>query len=359
MMLATKLRVVARAVGTAAIFCAALVASCSAQDVTGSVFAEVSNSADLYKAAASIRQGSVAGGTIVLRPGMYLVDRPLVFRDNHYINLRGSGFNTVLERVGPGNAIEIERCWFCTLENIQIRQKGDETSGSGVAIRDSCCCEVNQCRIDHFAESAVRFDGISSAPLSSNAVRNCWFQNNRGVQLASRYNNDFYIIGNQFGADGSTAGCVLDHSSAGTYSMNYHWGNKVGLQLGPGSSFNRIENNRFEQSRTSGIIIGTPTSADVNMLCIFNGNTIHTNSERNSGLYSAVVAWDARDFIFTSNQVFSWDASTVRHKSAIELGRGCERWIIKDNTFHNHVQEAITGAGSGGHIIKDNITVAQ
>ena len=72
-----------------------------------------------------------------------------------------------------------------------------------------------------------------------------------GDQLWSFHNNDFYIVGNQFGThrDFPRTGCVLDHSSAGSYSLNYHWGNHVALRMGPGANYNRIENNRFEESR--------------------------------------------------------------------------------------------------------------
>jgi hypothetical protein len=65
-------------------------------------------------------------------------------------------------------------------------------------------------------------------------------------------------------------GCLLDRSSAGTYSMNYHWGNVNAMQVGPHAHFNRIENNRFENSRETGVIVGTSEGG-----CIFV--TVHRN----------------------------------------------------------------------------------
>jgi hypothetical protein len=62
--------------------------------------------------------------------------------------------------------------------------------------------------------------------------------------------------------------------------LNYHWGNVVALRLGPGANFNRVANNRFEQSRETGILIGE-TKGDVCQLNIITGNTIHTDSEGN------------------------------------------------------------------------------
>jgi len=136
--------------------------------------------------------------------------------------------------------------------------------------------------------------------------------------------------------------------------MNYHWGNQVGLRLGPGASFNRIENNRIEQSRESGIIIGSPTVKSWNGFNIITGNTIHTNSETNFGKYPAVVAYDTDDTTFTANQICSWDSVGVRHKNGIVLER-CKNWIIKDNIIRHQTEKAIIYNKKDGHIVKDNL----
>ena len=122
--------------------------------------------------------------------------------------------------------------------------------------------------------------------------------------------------------------------------MNYHWGNKVALRLGPGSHFNRIENNRFEQSIETGIMIGDPKGGDPNQFNIITGNTIHTNSAGNSGKFNAVEAHDAHAFTFTNNQIFSWSSDSVKVKSGLVLGR-CVKWIIKDNIIRHYTAEPI------------------
>jgi Periplasmic copper-binding protein (NosD) len=337
-----------------AFFTMALTFKLSAQEAISPIDIEVSGTLELRRAAAAIAPGTVSGGTIRLRAGTYDIDAPLVFRNNHYVNLIGSGSGTLIRKRGNGNAIEFRGCWFSGIENIWIRQEEGMTSGSGVYLRDSCVCRIGRCRFDRFAESGVRFDGQSSSPMSSNRVDECWFQNNKGPQLFSFANNDFFFLGNQFGANGAAAGALLVGSSAGTYTMNYHWGNDVGLKLGPGSHFNRIENNRFEESAGAGLMIGDASTSDVSQLNIITGNTIHTNSKGAPGRHSAVVAYGAIDVVFTSNQVFSWDSEKYHHKHALELGDGCARWIIKDNTFRHHANNAVS-ANPPGSIIKDNI----
>jgi hypothetical protein len=192
-------------------------------------------------------------------------------------------------------------------------------------------------------------------------VRDCHFIGNREAQLYSLCNNDFFIIGNQFGTHSATPqfGAQLVRSSAGTYSMNYHWGNTVALQLGPGSNFNRIENNRFENSLHEGLAIGSPEPPEgFEGYCALNiilGNTFHTNSIAEKGRYDAVLAYDATDTTFCANQVFSWDSATCRHRAALELGRGCGSWIVKDNILRHHTGPALVFDPAAGHIVKDNI----
>lgn len=136
--------------------------------------------------------------------------------------------------------------------------------------------------------------------------------------------------------------------------MNYHWGNRVALRVGPGSHFNRFLNNRFEESREAGVIIGQQGGAGC-YLNIISGNTFHTNSQERSGGWPAVIAHGACDTTFTSNQVFSWDSAKLRHRNSLVLGEGCQHWIVKDNVFRHNTERAIVADASSGHIIKDNI----
>ena len=320
---------------------------------------QVSDAAGLM---AAVRKIGCEGGTIVLRPGTYAIKQTIVFDGKSNVNLTGSGWSTLIKRQGAGDAIVFKgSCWSCAVRNLAIEGDPNAKSGSGVVFKEgewSGICVIDSCHIRGFAESGVRFEGDAKKPFSSNTVSNCWFTNNLGDQLYSRCNNDFYFTGNQFGTGGeriARSGALLDHSSAGTYVMNYHWGNTVALRLGPGANFNRIENNRFEQSREQGILIGDPTGGDGNGFNIITGNTIHTNSEHNSGRFAAVEAYDAGEITFCQNQIFSWDSNTVKAKHGLVLGRGCRHWIVKDNIIRHITEAAIVFDGKAEHIVKDNL----
>jgi hypothetical protein len=247
---------------------------------------------------------------------------------------------------------------FFVIRNLLLLGDESAKSGSAIVLRGTCSsCTIDFCRIINFAESGVRFEGDPKRPMSSNSIRNCHFIGNLGDQLWSFNNNDFHIVGNQFGThrDYPRTGCVLDHSSAGSYSLNYHWGNHVALRMGPGANYNRIENNRLEESREVALAIGSATSGDWNMFNIITGNTFHTNSQAQSGEYAAVVAYDAHEVTFCNNQIFSWNADQFRHKHSLLIGKSCNHWIIKDNIFRHNTREALVYDNASQMIVKDNL----
>lgn len=318
----------------------------------------VGNTQELLAAVKQAGKGSV---TITMKPGAYVIDQPLRFTDTPLVNLRGSGWNTQLIRRGAGDAVVFARAGFCSVRDLLI--EGDKTaaSGSGIVFEPGCSsCTVENCRIVQFGSSGIRFRGDPKSPQSSNTVRNCHLINNGGEQLSSLHNNDFYIIGNQFGHDRwgrperPRAGCRLEHSSAGTYSENYHWGNVNALQM-VRCNFNRLVNNRFEESSEAGVVIGEDAEWSGGAYNILVGNTIHTNSQGNKGVHPAVLARQASMVTFTSNQILSWDSNSTMHRDGLVLGAGCSRWIVKDNIIHHWTGKPVVGDDSAAHIIRDNI----
>jgi hypothetical protein len=314
---------------------------------------DVATSAQLVAAAARI--GS-RGGTIRLAPGDYTLTKPLLFRNTNHIVLQGSGWNTTIRFEGPGAALTFDDCAFTFIRDLLI--DGGGKAGSGIVFRGkgSSSNTVDQCRISSFAASGIRFEGDAALPQSSNTVSRCHLIGNMKEQLYSRYNNDFYMIRNQFGTHGKfpEVGAYLVNSSAGSYTLNYHWGNRVAFRMAAGSHFNRIENNRFENSRAEGVILGDETPWAC-MLTIFTGNTVHTNSEGAPGKHAAMTATNVHDCTFTSNQVFSWDATHVKHLHSLVLGAGCRNWIVKDNILRANEGPSLVYAEGNGHIVKDNL----
>lgn len=348
---------------TSSAFCisAALLFARSAAPVAARPLdATVSDAAGLIRAAA--RSGK-EGGTIRLRPGTYILAKPIRFSRRSHINLIGGGWDTVIQTRGAIDALVFEDCSFCTIRDLMVAGDTTASSGSGIVfLGRSSSCTVDFCRISSFPESGVRFVGSAAAPQSSNVLSRCHLIDNGGDQLLSQWNNDFHIVDNQFGAHARQnrraphSGACLAPSSAGSYTGNYHWGNRVALRLGPDSNFNRIENNRFEESREQGILIGDPSSARGLYLDIIIGNTIHTNSQDAPGRFPAVEAYGASDVTFCCNQVFSWDSTRLRHRCSLLIGRGCRSWIVTDNILRHNAETALSYDRDAGHLIGRNLT---
>jgi hypothetical protein len=244
----------------AAIWCATVTATSGAEK---SRVWKVSDAAGLI---AAVSEMPAEGGMITLEPGTYEITEPLVFKAKSQVNIEGSGWSTVIKKKGDGDAIVFTgSCWNCRVHSMTIQGDKDAKKGSGIVYREGEWSGINvvdYVHIDYFPESGIRYEGSPKTPFSSNTISNCWLTNNLGDQIYSAYNNDFYMYGNQMGRGPGRqprSGTLLDHSSAGTYTMNYHWGNTVALRL-VGSHFNRIENNRFEESQETGILIGNPPS---------------------------------------------------------------------------------------------------
>lgn len=346
---------------TRVLFCmfVCLLLASTAEATSRSRACRVSDAVGLLAAAKAM---GADGGLITLEPGEYELSEPLLFRSKSNVNIEGSGWNTVIKRKGDGDAIIFEgSCWSCRVHSLKVQGDKDAKKGSGIVFRKGEWSGINvvdYCHIDSFPENGISFEGDPKKPFSSNTVSNCWLTNNMNHQLYSYYCNDFYFTTNQFGAGGGKhpkSGAFLDHSSAGSYTLNYHWGNVVALRLGPGAHFNRIENNRLEQSSETGLLIGD-AEGHVCQLNIITGNTIHTNAEGNSGKYHAVEAHNTVATTFTSNQIFSWDSSTVLAKSGVVFADNCKDWIVKDNIIRHYTEKPLVYDPKGGHIVKDNMT---
>ena len=339
------------------IVCCVLAAASSAEDKPR--VWKVKDVAGLLAAAKEIPPD---GGLITIEPGTYEISEPLLFKTKSNVNIEGSGWSTVIARKGDGDAIVFEgSCWNCRVHSLKVQGDKDAKKGSGIVFRKGEWSGINMidyCMITGFPENGISFEGDPKKPFSSNTVSNCWLTNNMNHQLYSYYCNDFYFTTNQFGAGGGThpkSGAFLDHSSAGSYTLNYHWGNVVALRLGPGAHFNRIENNRIEQSSETGLLIGD-AKGHACQLNIITGNTIHTNAEGNSGKFHAVEAHNTHATTFTSNQIFSWDSSSVLAKSGVVFTDECKDWIVKDNIIRHYTEKPLVYNPKDGHIVKDNIT---
>lgn len=323
------------------------------------VSVRVSDAAGLLTALSKIEW---PGTTITLAPGVYKIKETIMVAGKSGVNIVGSGWDSVIQKIGDGDALILKDCSFTFVRNLRFEGDPKAKTGSGLIIKDSCGSDtVDSCMFSGFPMSGLRFEGLDTGAQSSNTVKDCMFIDNAEDQMWSYSNNDFYIIGNTFGVkkrlgkNAPRTGIVLDHSSAGTFAMNKCSGNRVGMTLGPASNFNRIENNLFRDSLESGMALGV-IGGNGCYLTIITGNTIAMNSSARSGAYPGVDAVNMVQTTFTANQISCRNSKTRKHKSGLVIGTGCGTWTAKDNIISDNAEKPIVFDESAGHIIKDNIT---
>lgn len=301
-------------------------------------------------------------GVITLAPGVYKTKDTITINGKNGVSIVGSGWDSVIQKIGDGDALVLKDCGFSFVRNLRIEGDPKAKTGSGLVMKDQCSSDtIDSCMFSGFPVSGLRFEGVNTGAQSSNTLKDCMFIDNAGDQLWSYSNNDFYMVGNTFGVkkrlgkNAPRTGIVLDHSSAGTFTMNKCSGNRVGMRMGPASHYNRIENNLFRDSLESGMVLGV-LGADGCYLTIIAGNTIAMNSSAKSGDYPGVDAVNTVQTTFTTNQISSRGSKTRKHMSGLVIGKGCGTWTVKDNIISDNTEKPIVFDESAGHIIKDNIT---
>ena len=266
---------------------------------------------------AAINQG--AWKTIYFPSGVYRTSAPLGISAINNMRLLGEGgTNTTIRLFGNGTILSITDASFCSIEELGF-QHGSGT-GSGVIFWgingsnnvDRCFFSQNP------AGHGLAFSGTEAVSQSSNRITRCVFLENGLAQLYLHRSNDGLVGYNAFGGGSSgypPAGCSLSYASAGLYVGNEHWDNVNALRI-DNSSFLRISNNRFEESRQEGVL------ATTSPWCQFTGNYLHTNSQAVTGTYSALrLATSCTNWNITGNTVMSWN--TLRHKHSIETDATC------------------------------------
>jgi hypothetical protein len=82
----------------------------------------------------AVLQLSILGGygTINLAPGTYVIKDTLEFRKLNHVNIIGSGWNTVIQKSGNGDAIRFIDCNFSSVRDLLIAGDQNANEGSGI-----------------------------------------------------------------------------------------------------------------------------------------------------------------------------------------------------------------------------------
>lgn len=271
-----------------------------------------------------------AGRDVYLPPGNYLID-PIAFSGLTSLRIRGGGRDvTKITLNSTGTALTFSNVQWMQFSDLSMQASGTAQSlanAKGIVMdTGSGNCIIERCNFYGFSLGGVHLLGVVGTQMSGHKVKDCIFVGNGGTQFYSLYSNDFTYEGNQYGILGAAAhasiGCLLEHSSHGTYTDNKHWNNVVGFKE-LNCSANRITNNRMELSDHEGVWFEGSTSS------LFEANVIHTNSQTTSGAYDNLYVKSTSRLEILGNQILSWDATYSRY--GINIDTGNDEVKIKGN----------------------------
>jgi hypothetical protein len=234
------------------------------------------------------------------------------------VHVRGQGrTQTTIRAASNDDALVFTNANFCDVSGLSVQHEPSATGGRGIVFDGtSSSCSVDDLFVALNPDGGVHFLGVSETPQSENQTRSCLFQDNGGKQLFYEHSNDYMISNNRFGrfslSGFPTHGAHILNSSAGTYLLNKHW-NNVNAAVFENANFMRIVANRFEESRNEGVILLNAILATLGL------NHYHTNSQSNSGNFSALQISNSARIVLSSEFTYSWDAENYLHKNGIEV----------------------------------------
>jgi hypothetical protein len=246
--------------------------------------------------------------TITGKTSMQICGTDVAFGSQFKLNQTGAIFNLV----GSSNVL---------ITKLGLLPDTSISGTEGIRIDENSNIRVIECIIYSFRGAGVRFTGTLASQISGCIVRDNLFLSNgkdgTSAQLDTYYANDFSYTGNQFGSFSPTTefpavGVRLDYSSNGFFSDNLIWACVNGGNF-TNSRYNRIANNRFEESRQNGCQI---VNCDE---FIFTGNWLNDNSSATTNTYNHLTLQNVQRSVFSSNSFYPWDYPSTVAKYSIEL----------------------------------------
>ena len=271
-----------------------------------------------------------ASRSLFFPKGIYLCD-PVTFSGVDHVRVFGEGrWASQIKVRSTGVGWTFSNCQGVNLERLSFEQNTSNCTGVRIDLGSSLAI-VDDVRFAGFGVHGLEMVGTTPTPLSGSRVTGCLFLQNQAAGLYFDNNNDFWVRGNQFGTTSGGPpdfGCLMESSSAGTYSENYHWGNTVGLRA-ESCNYNRYVGNRFEQNKHEGVALSA--GADN----IFMGNTIHTNSNGTLAGFNNAAFTGVAGLSCIGNQ--SFDFTDVPQASfGFAFGINCSGLTIKGNQISDY-----------------------
>jgi parallel beta-helix repeat protein len=267
----------------------------------------------------------------VYHPGGFCLVGPMAFQNLLGVRLKGvSRRESMFKLVSTGTMFKWSDCSDMQVIDLGFAPNAGLSNTDGMQFDGASSINtVDRCQFADFSLVGLTFVGTESEQISGNTLSNSLLLGCGVNNFLSVWSSDFFYHNNQFGVTQTgvvpQVGAYLQNSSAGTYTENYHWGNTVGFRH-LNCNYNRIENNRFEESKQQGVYMNGCTRT------IFSGNTIHTNSQQAFGGFDNAYFTNCDTLIVSGNTSFDWNNGATAHRYGFFFDVGCAAVELKGNT---------------------------
>lgn len=249
------------------------------------------------------------------------------------IHIYGAGeFVSTIKRDTNGDVFELTGVSFWVFNDISIQHATGLTSGYGVSLKSgSSSCEFINVYVVNNPGGGITSDGSSGSQQSEHKFISCLFldngRNGAGKQLNLTWTNDFTIFECDFGRQGTMTGypshgVYFDNASAGLYMGCSHWDNTVAFEATGASNYNRISNNRWEESQNENVIYGGTGAHNQ-----ITNNIAHTGGKAAKDTYVNVsLTSTGSNNLLDDLTTFSWDTALYRNTYALSIGASVTGW---------------------------------
>ncbi len=241
-------------------------------------------------------------------------------------------------------------CNFGTIDGMLFAPTGVLASSTGMLFNNGAGnIEVRRCFFQLWSLTAMNHLGVVGNQMSGHKIYDCYFLQNANAsgkgQVDMTYNNDFFIMNNQFGIINTgtygfpSYGIQANNTSNGSYISNFIWQCQVGANFSS-CKYDRLLSNRFEQCNQEGAIF-TSMTASLIQCNWFNNNGIQTLNT-----YNHMRMISCTSMLVEGNSFWDWSGGTNSCKYALSVETNAIRCTIKNNTADKYGTAAYSfGAG--------------
>ena len=266
------------------------------------------------------------GLDIIVDPGVYR-HTGLTITDKNSQIIRGPGgiYKSQFLLTVTGNSLTLVRSINIELHELGFTSDGALSGTAGVVTDAFSSLRVYKGMFYRFKGPGVRMGGTFTNQIGGCIIRDSFFLScgTDGVspQLECNYSQDYSYTGNQLGSIGPfgpsnrpALGVRMTACSNGYFADNLIWQCGAGALFQSGCNYNRITNNRFEESQQAGLVF---SFCDENIIM---GNWINDNSLQTTNTYDGFGMFTCTNNTVVGNIVYNWEQPAILQRNSFIVG---------------------------------------